>query len=101
MRRIVSLGLLVIALAVPVAPRLARAEVRTSADPVDAGRPAVPSFTDKEGLPQNSVMAMAYDRQRFLWVGTQDGLAVYNGRGWAVQNLPNRTVSNFVRSMII
>ena len=46
MRRIVSLGLLVIALAAPVGPRPASAEVRAPADPVDVGRPAIHAFTD-------------------------------------------------------
>src|SRR5262249_15200553 len=71
------------------------------ADPIDAGRPAIHIFRDKDGLPQNSVMSLAYDSQQYLWIGTQDGLAVYNGRTWAARDLPNRTISNFVRSMLI
>ena len=74
---------------------------QAASDPVDVGRPAVRGFTDKDGLPQNSVMAMAYDARGYLWVGTQDGLATYNGREWSVTNLPNRTRSNFLRSMTI
>ena len=76
-------------------------DVPRSDDPIDAGRPAIRTFTDKDGLPQNSVMAMAYDVRGYLWVGTQDGLASYNGREWTVTNLPNRTRSNFLRSMTI
>ncbi|MCC6742521.1 MAG: hypothetical protein IT175_01555, partial [Acidobacteria bacterium] len=70
-------------------------------DPVEFGRPAVRAYTDRDGLPQNSAMAMAIDARGYLWVATQDGLATYNGRAWTVMNLPDRTVSNFVRSMII
>ena len=57
-------------------------------------------FTDKDGLPQNTVQAMTFDKYGYLWVGTQDGAAVYNGRNWRVVNMPQRTVSNFVRSIL-
>lgn len=70
-------------------------------DPADAGRLAFSHFTDRDGLPQNAIQAMAFDRNGYLWVGTQDGAAFYNGRVWTVVNMPNRTVSNFVRSILV
>jgi signal transduction histidine kinase/DNA-binding response OmpR family regulator/ligand-binding sensor domain-containing protein len=70
-------------------------------DPVSIGRIAFSHFTDRNGLPQNAIQAMAFDHKGYLWVGTQDGAAYYNGRVWTVVNMPNRTVSNFVRSILV
>jgi hypothetical protein len=71
------------------------------ADPASRGRLAFSHFTDHNGLPQNAIQAMAFDHRGYLWVGTQDGAAFYNGRGWTVVNMPNRTASNFVRSILV
>ena len=98
------LGLAAIAAPTAAPPRAsapARSSTGSASDPIEFGRPAVRAFTDRDGLPQNSAMALAIDRLGYLWVATQDGLATYNGRSWSVINMPNRTVSNFVRSMII
>lgn len=98
------LGLAAIAAPTAAPPRSAvpdHPNARPASDPLEYGRPAVRSFTDRDGLPQNSAMAMAIDARGYLWVATQDGLATYNGRSWSVINMPNRTVSNFVRAMII
>ncbi len=70
-------------------------------DPVLSGRVGFNHFTDRDGLPQNAIQAMAFDHKGYLWVGTQDGAAFYNGRVWTVVNMPNRTVSNFVRSILV
>src|SRR5262245_25968355 len=107
MRRIVAAAALAsIALVLAGSPTSSGAERSGAipigpADPVDFGRPVLSVFRDKDGLPQNAVMALAVDTRGYLWTGTQDGIAVYNGRGWSVRDLPNRTLSNFVRSMII
>ena len=53
-------------------------------------------FTTKHGLPQNTIQAMAFDERGYLWVGTQDGAARYNGRAWLTVPMPNRNQSNFV-----
>lgn len=45
-------------------------------------------------------MALAVDRKGYLWAGTQDGAAYYNGRTWTLVNMPNRTVSNYVRAVL-
>ncbi len=70
------------------------------ADPFAAGRPFVRSFRDRDGLPQNTVHALLIDRQGYLWAGTQDGAARYDGRQWRRFDLPNRGRSNFVRAML-
>ena len=63
-------------------------------------RPVFYNYTDRDGLPQNSIMALAVDRKGYLWAGTQDGAAYYNGRTWTLVNMPNRTVSNYVRAVL-
>ncbi len=42
---------------------------------------------------------MAIDRDGYLWVGTQDGAASYNGRVWRTVNLPTRASSNWVTTI--
>lgn len=69
-------------------------------DIVDVGKPAIKAFTDREGLPQNSIRRIAFDGAGRLWVGTADGAAYYNGRVWTVVNMPNRTVSNDVLAVL-
>jgi hypothetical protein len=55
-------------------------------DPASSGRIAFTHFTDRNGLPQNAIQAMAFDKKGYLWVGSQDGAAYYNGRVWTVVN---------------
>ncbi|MBX7223594.1 MAG: response regulator, partial [Blastocatellia bacterium] len=65
----------------------------------DVGRQAVRIFTDRDGLPQNSITSITFDQKGYLWVGTQDGAAYYNGRAWKPVKFPQRTVSNYVRTI--
>ena len=58
-------------------------------DIVAHARPALRVFTDKDGLPQNTVAAETFDSDGRLWVGTQEGLAFYDGR--AFHRVPLRT----------
>jgi ligand-binding sensor domain-containing protein/signal transduction histidine kinase len=58
------------------------------------------TLTVEDGLPQNSVTALLQDRKGFIWVGTQDGLARYDGYEFKVyrheRNNPNSLSHNFV-----
>ena len=65
----------------------------------DLAHPAVRSFTDREGLPQNTVHAIARDELGYLWVATQDGAGRWNGREWLTIDMPDREVSNYIRSL--
>jgi serine/threonine protein kinase/ligand-binding sensor domain-containing protein len=53
------------------------------------GKPAVRVFTDKDGLPQNTVAAQAFDADGRLWVGTQEGLAFYDGHSFQPVPFPD------------
>ncbi len=73
---------------------LLAASVSASAQPVspppDPGEP-VAQYTHNvwqraDGLPQNTVMAIAQTRDRYLWVATQDGLVRFDGVRFTVIN---------------
>jgi tRNA A-37 threonylcarbamoyl transferase component Bud32 len=70
----------------------------------DPGRFALPAFritTSQEGLPQNSIMSLDRDREGRIWVGTQDGAAVFNGHRWRIHPMPDRSRSNFLRRVSV
>lgn len=72
-----------------------------AADFINAGRFTVRLFTDQNGLPQNTAETMTFDSRGYLWVGTQDGAAYYNGHTWKVVNMPDRSVSNFIKAILV
>lgn len=78
----------------------AAAGAEGSFDPVTAARLPLRVFRDRDGLPQNTVHAITFDRHGQLWIGTQDGAAVSSGRGWQIVNMPGRMRSNFVRAIL-
>jgi len=62
-------------------------------------------LTIDNGLPQNSVIAIAQDNHGFMWFGTQDGLCRYDGYNVKLfrhdrQN-PASLRSNFTRSLLV
>ena len=65
------------------------------------GRPQVQLFTDREGLRQNSVEAVAMDDQGYAWIATQDGAMRYNGRTWTAFDMPDPHRSNWVTCMVL
>jgi ligand-binding sensor domain-containing protein len=74
-------------------------EPAREADPVRIAAPAVRLVGDRDGLPQNTVKAIAFDRDGFLWVGTQDGAAVSDGRTWTTVDMPSRAISNWINTI--
>ncbi len=66
---------------------------------LDVARPAIRVFRDRDGLPENAIMSIARDGRGDLVVGTQDGVATFDGHGWSTLALPNREISNFVRGI--
>lgn len=51
-------------------------------------------FTARDGLPQNAVMALARDGEGFLWVGTEQGLARFDGERFRrLPGLPDDNIS--------
>ncbi len=68
-------------------------------DPGTLARPAFHIYTDQSGLPQSSITEIARDADGYLWVGTQDGAAYYDGRVWTPVDMPDRLTSNYVDSV--
>lgn len=95
---------LVALLCMTAATLAASAQHRTSAtppDPLSFGRPAIRIFTDKDGLPQNAITALAFDSNNHLWAATKDGAAFYNGRQWQTLNMPRDLGSNWVQCILV
>ena len=69
-------------------------------EPVDLDR-----LGYSDGLPQGNVQAMVQDQLGFMWLGTQDGLARYDGSRMRVyrplDNDPTSISSGFVTSLVL
>lgn len=61
--------------------------------------PPLRTFGAQEGPPNNTVYTITEDRAGRLWVGTQDGAALYNGRTWTPMALPKESASQFIRAL--
>jgi len=46
-------------------------------------------FTTEDGLPQNSVTSIQFDKWGYCWLGTEDGLVRFNGNSFTVFNSDN------------
>lgn len=68
---------------------------------LEAMRPALHVYRDRDGLPQNTAMALAFAEDGALWVGTQDGIASFDGKTWNQAALPTPEVSSFVRAVLV
>lgn len=67
----------------------------------ETGRIVFRFFDDSHGIPQNTINTVTTDKKGYIWVGTQDGAAYYNGQSWLSVNMPNRTLSNWVYQIYI
>src|SRR6266545_3602521 len=53
-----------------------------------------------DGLPQNTVQALLQTRDGYLWVGTEEGLARFDGLTFATFNTSNAPIPrNYVESL--
>jgi ligand-binding sensor domain-containing protein/signal transduction histidine kinase len=71
-----------------------------SVSPAGAERLAIRTFTATDGLPRDQVTALLADSRGFLWVGTQEGLARFDGGQFTVfgpaEGLANAAVYDLV-----
>ena len=56
----------------------------------------VVAFDVKSGLPQDYVYSLHQDAAGYLWIGTGDGLARYDGNTFEVFNISDSLCSNFI-----
>jgi ligand-binding sensor domain-containing protein len=83
-----ALGALTMAVVLAVATDAHATPPSDSESPWNRAQLAMRAWSDRDGLPQNTVAALAFDSKGALWIGTQDGLAVYDGRGFRSVALP-------------
>jgi ligand-binding sensor domain-containing protein/signal transduction histidine kinase len=64
---------------------------------------ALRTWTAAEGLPQNSVQAVAQTPDGYVWVGTQEGLARFDGVAFTVFNRANTPAlrHNYVYALLV
>jgi len=70
-------------------------------DIFETARPSIRTLTNADGLPVNSVMTIERDSKGFVWFGTQDGAAVYDGSEFRVVDMPNRAASNYIYDILV
>ena len=62
------------------------------------------TYSVMQGLPQASAAVIAQDRTGFIWIGTQDGLARFDGYEFKVykhdRDKPHTLSDNFVRAIV-
>jgi ligand-binding sensor domain-containing protein/signal transduction histidine kinase len=58
-------------------------------------------YTVVNGLPQSQVNVMVEDGQGYLWIGTNGGLARFDGREFKVYTTLDGLLSNFITSLMI
>ncbi len=64
------------------------------------GALAVQRYGEREGLPNQTVYAIAQGPDGRLWVGTVDGAASFDGRTWRPMALPPGSGSDWVRAVL-
>jgi signal transduction histidine kinase/ligand-binding sensor domain-containing protein/DNA-binding response OmpR family regulator len=99
-RRLAALGRVFLRLLAAAALSLLAAPELSAGSGSPEGRPVFRFFGSEQGLPQITPQAFAADARGFLWTGTQDGAAVYNGRLWKAVDMPNREESNVIRDIV-
>jgi signal transduction histidine kinase len=57
------------------------------------------NITTANGLPSNYVFAADEDENGFLWIGTDKGLAKYDGFRWQAFNMDNGLPGNYIRNV--
>ncbi|MCR6662806.1 MAG: ATP-binding protein [Luteimonas sp.] len=76
---------------------LAIGDARASVE--DLAIPQPRQFSVFDGLPSNRVNAIAEDAQGYLWIGTRDGLARYDGTRFRIWRVGDGLNDNFIWSL--
>lgn len=86
---------LLIALPAAAAERVAAPALQRVTGPAPSSRTdlrweALRRYSTQHGLPQNTVQALAQDRDGYVYAATEDGVAQFDGRTWHRVDLPER-----------
>ncbi len=55
----------------------------------DLGTPSFTTFSSRDGVPDSVIVSIRVDQQGFVWLGSQHGLARYDGRRWVAMDDPS------------
>ncbi len=88
-----ALAAITIALALDAAPALALDPAKDVRDYI------VHSWTDEEGLPHRLVWAVTQSAEGYLWLGTQDGVARFDGKTFTLIDAPDAFEERSIRSL--
>jgi len=66
---------------------------------LEQARPPLRAYGVAEGLSTASVYSVLEDREGRLWIGTQEGVASFNGNAWKRHRLPTGTATSYVRAL--
>jgi len=80
---------------------LALAGTRISAMPGDTEPFSLQQYDNRSGLSNSSINFLFSDRSNLLWVGTWDGLNLYNGSGFHVFNYSRENDNRSIGSNVI
>jgi len=72
--------------------------------PVQARTPATPvpiQLTIADGLPSDTINQLAEDRQGYLWLASDDGLARFDGRNYRIWRMEDGLTSNVVWTICV
>lgn len=58
------------------------------------------TYTVRDGLPSNRILALYQDSRGFLWIGTNNGLSVYDGASFKNYSVANGLSNNWVTSIV-
>jgi signal transduction histidine kinase/ligand-binding sensor domain-containing protein len=58
------------------------------------------NYTIRDGLPSNHVTALCQDSRGFLWIGTDEGLSVYDGEAFRTYTTADGLVNAYVTAVI-
>jgi signal transduction histidine kinase/CheY-like chemotaxis protein/ligand-binding sensor domain-containing protein len=64
------------------------------------GRPSFQPVGGSGGIERTGIESLALDPGGELWIGSQDGAALYDGRDFREQRLPQRQLSNWVHAVL-
>lgn len=65
------------------------------------GRPVFRTFSYRDGLSKDTLTKLRLDRHGYLWVGSWNGAAFYDGHKWTSLDMPFKERSNFVSDICI
>ncbi len=65
------------------------------------GRPVFRTFSYRDGLYKDTLTKLRLDHNGYLWVGSWNGVAFYDGHKWTSLDMPFKERSNFVSDICV